>query len=110
VRQCHAPNQITRDGTIIIVVALRPEGLNLGLRDELGCPFGFILEGTGNISTLWCLMNGQDIQSGWHTNPTQEFLRHASECEKMAKSTRDADRQGDVEPDGRALAAVCAEI
>jgi hypothetical protein len=36
-------------------------------------------------------MNGQDIQSGWHMNPTQEFLRHASECEKMAKSTRDAD-------------------
>jgi hypothetical protein len=30
-------------------------------------------------------------EMGAHMNPTQEFLRHASECEQMAKFARDPD-------------------
>jgi hypothetical protein len=41
-------------------------------------------------------------------NPCEEFLRHAADCEEMAKARRFGE-QTDLESDGRAVAHVCLE-
>jgi hypothetical protein len=39
-------------------------------------------------------------------NPCEEFLRHAADCEEMAKARRFGDHT-DLESDGRPVAHVC---
>jgi len=70
-----------------------------GTENRTGTSQGFLtLSGHGNLSCLsWsrtCMVFGKGVRTPEVSimtamNPTDEFLRHAADCEQMAKFTRD---------------------